>query len=65
MSLEDKQYFLQLTVMDKLLYLTELAMRKDQKLIHNFGFYFSVIGDEYYMQIISCFEENTKYCRNN
>ena len=51
MSLEDKQYFLQLTVMDKLLYLTELAMRKDQKLIQNFGFYFSVIGDEYYMQL--------------
>ena len=58
MSLEDKQYFLQLTVMDKLLYLTELAMRKEQKLIQNFGFYFSVIGDEYYMQLFPVLKKN-------
>lgn len=51
MSLEEKQYYLQLSTMDKLIYLTEMIYKKDARLVQNLGFYLSVLGDSYYAQL--------------
>ena len=55
MSLEEKQYYLQLSTMDKLIYLTEMIYKKDARLVQNLGFYLSVVEDCYYAQLFPLF----------